>query len=466
MISQGIAAQVGSGTSRTGGTVKTGNRNGADSGASQQRTEVAILQVGSGMSRKGGAAKTNNHNKKDQRDGADSGASRQRPKVTILQVGPGMNRIQHEGTDGDATQRQPGAKSHGMQVQRNHALSHNGSGGHYENGSVAIRNRSPGSDADRQQDFPSNHQGVEQDTPTPWKDSSAKTDLVRELCDPNSTIRKMSIKSIHESDIKYKRYSYKQFYQNVYRLAKKYEVSLPIGGKNDGSTRQNNIINASKNGSSDKTNNKITSEEDNDSNSEKKKVVGWKGCQARKTILKLLMDKKSSIHTMTNMEIYESHLSFQEFERKYFLRNLKNLQKMAAADLVQIEKQEDDFQYERNRFPREELTAGGYPFWDSHSASLLMKEDVESGLVLTLKPAKLRALRDEYKAFPLQIFRTRIYAEQRAQREANYWIVKRNRDAQKKRDEETQKYKDEWEESQFDEKIAGLCKQWEQWNAR
>ena len=112
------------------------------------------------------------------------------------------------------------------------------------------------------------------------------------------------------------------------------------------------------------------------------------------------------------------------------------------------------------------MTIRGYPFWDSHPANLLLKEDVEIGLVSRVKPAELRALRKEYKEFPLKVFRSHIYQEQRERREKDYWVVKRNKNAQRIRDREVKKMKEQWEKDQLDEGMGDVCRQWEHWNLR
>lgn len=150
----------------------------------------------------------------------------------------------------------------------------------------------------------------------------------------------------------------------------------------------------------------------------------------------LLLDKKSAIHTQTSDAIYTSHKSFQQFERKYFLDNLKNLRVIAAAKAKHIEATESAFHLEQLAHPPNQLTARGYPRWPGHPAQSMLKEDVESGLANTLKPAQLRAKRSEYKGFPSDVFRGHIHQEKRAQREADFWIPKRNKDAQRKRDKE------------------------------
>ena len=59
------------------------------------------------------------------------------------------------------------------------------------------------------------NQEVTAPIPIPWKKSSAKEDLVKELLNPTSAIRNMSIDEIYQSNAKYKCYKYDNFYNNV-----------------------------------------------------------------------------------------------------------------------------------------------------------------------------------------------------------------------------------------------------------
>ena len=53
--------------------------------------------------------------------------------------------------------------------------------------------------------------GTSPRTPPPWISSQAKKDLVRDLNDPTSPVRSMTIKDIYESDQKYSCYATKTF---------------------------------------------------------------------------------------------------------------------------------------------------------------------------------------------------------------------------------------------------------------
>ena len=112
-------------------------------------------------------------------------------------------------------------------------------------------------------------------------------------------------------------------------------------------------------------------------------------------------------------------------------------------------------------FPRGETTLGGNPHWDNHPACALLKKDVENGKADSMQPEMLRRTRDEYKAFPLHVFRGHIYQEKRRKREEPGWVIKRNKKAQKMHDDEVNAMQADWDASLLKHDVDELCKQWE-----
>ncbi len=239
----------------------------------------------------------------------------------------------------------------------------------------------------------------------------------------------MTIKDIYESDKKYSCYVYQNFHTNVDRLAKKLNITLkkaPKKGKRSSArAKKKKSANAVAEG----------------------KTEGWLGSKARSLLLKALMDKKSYVHNKTDQEIYDSHKSFKEFEPIYFQSCLTKLRKKAETNLRIIAEEEAAYEKDCNAHPRAELCSRGYPHWQYHPADKMLREDVKSGLANTKRPLDLWQSRDEYQDFPLDVFRGHIYQESRAQREANYWVPKRNKDAQRARDKEAKQLKEEWKSS-------------------
>lgn len=68
-----------------------------------------------------------------------------------------------------------------------------------------------------------------------------------------------------------------------------------------------------------------------------------------------------------------------------------------------------------------------YPRWDGSAAQRLLKEDIGNKKHVGVKPQDLRETRDEYKAFPKEVFRKHIQQELRSDRESSYWLSRPKR---------------------------------------
>ena len=252
-------------------------------------------------------------------------------------------------------------------------------------------------------------------TPPPWKSSQAKQDLAELLKNQKEEMKKMSIKDIYLSSPKYSCYEYKNFKSNATRLAKKHGI--------------------------------IFKKDDRDN---------WKDSKSKAILMKALMDKKSHIHNKTDEEIYNSSKHFQEFPFEYFKHNLNNLRGTAEQLNRWILEEEAAFKQEELAYPRNPLTIRNYPHWQYEPECEMMKEDVRSGLAYRLSPLELRVTREEYQQYPQIVFCGHIHAEKRAQREADFWTSKRNKDAQRQRDKEDKQMQEDWEQDMHDEDMRCL----------
>ena len=256
--------------------------------------------------------------------------------------------------------------------------------------------------------------------PHSWKTSSSKKDLTIALADPSSPVRSMSIKEIHSSSTKYSCYPYKNFHQNVSRLAKKMGVVLPKNKK-----------------------------EKKERGNKKKSGPSWRGSKEKMMLYGIIDDDGSILCSTSPEELYKSHPGFQQWELEQFEAYLKRLAKVVKKDKKNLAFEEKAFQHEQNHFPQNDLGNRGYPLWGYHSANSLMKEDVKSGLAYRIKPSELRMMRDEYQQFPGVVFLGHVHQEKRSQREAGYWMSKRNKDAGFKLEEEAENEKKEWQRKHY-----------------
>ena len=168
----------------------------------------------------------------------------------------------------------------------------------------------------------------------------------------------------------------------------------------------------------------------------------------------LLMDSNKSriISTMAVEEIWKSHPQFQLYELDKFKTYFKNMKNLTAKRKERITNEEAS--YCRDMIVINQTSSGltirGYPFWHTHTASKLLKEDVAeemAGVKEKTKPSQFWRSRTAYQDFPLHVFRKHIYQERTKQLAAPYWQHKRNQNA-RKRYEETAEMLSEWEQTQ------------------
>lgn len=68
-----------------------------------------------------------------------------------------------------------------------------------------------------------------------------------------------------------------------------------------------------------------------------------------------------------------------------------------------------------------------YPRWDGSAAQGLLKEDIRDKKHVGVQPKDLHQTRDEYKAFPEEVFSKHIQQELRSVRESSYWLSRPKR---------------------------------------
>ena len=69
--------------------------------------------------------------------------------------------------------------------------------------------------------------------------------------------------------------------------------------------------------------------------------------------------------------------------------------------------------------------------WHGSPAEHFLKEDVENGNYVGLKPKEFWLTRPEYQKFPLKKFCGHVHQETRSKLETNYWLVKRKKQKKK-----------------------------------
>lgn len=175
----------------------------------------------------------------------------------------------------------------------------------------------------------------------------------------------------------------------------------------------------------------------------------------------LMMDNTSRarLSEMSNKEIWESSPRFMEYEFTKFKEYIANMKKLTSKRRTQIQREIDAYESDMLTIRPAADSGRGYPKWNTHPASDLLREDESNGRARQMKPMMLWESRPEYKDFPLNIFRKHIYQEKMAQIAAPYWQHKRNQNA-KKMYEESSEHMKEWHGGQLQQDIDGIVEGW------
>ena len=168
---------------------------------------------------------------------------------------------------------------------------------------------------------------------------------------------------------------------------------------------------------------------------------------------------------MTAEQIWNSHPEFQKYNLEKFRTYNTNMKALTNKRKQRINKEEASFHRDMLKIPKKTPTTRGLPFWNTHPAAELLKNDEMNGVAKTMKPAQLWKSRAEYQNFPLCVFRKHIYQERTKQLAAPYWQHKRNKNAMK-RMEEAQKMMSEWHQVRLQNEMEGLMGSWERLNLR
>jgi hypothetical protein len=105
--------------------------------------------------------------------------------------------------------------------------------------------------------------------------------------------------------------------------------------------------------------------------------------------------------------------------------------------------------HDRQLHPRQLKNDRGELVFDLHAAKLLLREDIKAGAHVEMLPSQFQGTRTEYQEFDLDIFRQRIYQEERYQK---YWNWLEDKRIEKQRAHKEQQEKTKVKEAKKQEK--------------
>ncbi|OEU18315.1 hypothetical protein FRACYDRAFT_236592 [Fragilariopsis cylindrus CCMP1102] len=147
--------------------------------------------------------------------------------------------------------------------------------------------------------------------------------------------------------------------------------------------------------------------------------------------------------------IHGRNVLFTRYPLKNFVTNLRSLKNAIDTEFINVDFDQEAYDKEIIKYPMQRMLKVGYPRWnhpDNHAKKLLEEDTKKGGLYEkeNLKPKDLKVTRPEYREFPDDVFRSRVYKALSGHREKPYWQNERNKSMRKKKVTEENLQQTEW----------------------
>ena len=162
--------------------------------------------------------------------------------------------------------------------------------------------------------------------------------------------------------------------------------------------------------------------------------IPWRNCVPRAIIIEDLIagylpmdnDEMTAEHAWKYM--YENMDEFKEAKVVFsqFAARLKDHRTQVKKNLKRAARETQALRHDRKLIPRKATNHKGEKVFDLSEAKLLLRDDIENDRHCGITPTQLWLSRPEYQEFELDIFRHRIYQEQRRKKFVFYLNYKRN----------------------------------------
>lgn len=130
---------------------------------------------------------------------------------------------------------------------------------------------------------------------------------------------------------------------------------------------------------------------------------------------------------MDPKDVYKMRPEYKQYDQDRFCANVKALRERIDKYQAKADADSRALAHDRILHPPPATNHKGYPRWCDSDAERLLKQDMDAGKHLTMKPKDLRKTRSEYLAFPPKTFRDHIHQESRNRRETPYWLAQNAR---------------------------------------
>lgn len=148
-------------------------------------------------------------------------------------------------------------------------------------------------------------------------------------------------------------------------------------------------------------------------------AVPWAQSDAKVMLTQAILE--GTVTENSNLvELHASCNEYMEYEVARFKANCKNLIVALNSKEGRARFDSNAVAHDRALFPRAALTLRGIPFWDTSRAKVLLVADIDAKFDKGKTPKELWNERDEYKEFPLEVFRKHIDQERSKRKQSAF----------------------------------------------
>jgi hypothetical protein len=181
----------------------------------------------------------------------------------------------------------------------------------------------------------------------------------------------------------------------------------------------------------------------------KDEIEAWyssskKTCRGYTLLHDMYLKNWDMINPMTAEEIWMSQPEFQKYPLNDFKTYNKSMKNLVYKRVTRAATEDALYQEDMQNHPQKHVTCRGTPFWGQHAAKKMLMKDVEDKIDSKMEIRQLWESRKEYKAFPYEFFRRRVYEVRQKALAAPYWQVKRNKNGRELHRLVTDNMREKW----------------------
>jgi hypothetical protein len=158
----------------------------------------------------------------------------------------------------------------------------------------------------------------------------------------------------------------------------------------------------------------------------KKTEMSWKDSDAKRLLVQDLMSGEIPLdpNEMEPATVYLQRPEFADFRYERFRDRLRFLRAQIHASKHHASSDSAKLAHDRQIYPKKSNNHRGEPRWEGSDAEQLLKRDMDEGKNTSVTPLEFYQSRNEYKNYPLTVFRKHIDQEERRRKYVAHRIAR------------------------------------------